>query len=872
MCEHTHAAQCEGLTGDDASQARSLLALQLEALPSLRGMVFQRGPWALRRVSDLEAALVDSVSPEESLAVSLVARAFSGCTDAGLLGQATTSNLCENAGTGTVDGVAGAQCAALDGPCQRGYFDDARGCCDVVYSVEGASCALTTTSGVCDAIGNCGDTTEFARTNAYAWSETLPAVGAMRRVGDWYITDMELTPDGASIVREDILYSVLRLAYTNDGSDPETSPTREERGAIRVPATSNGRVSVAVLHAATEGVDGVLAHTDRTGIRTLLIDRRLVEGESLSVTVTRASMETIGYLGADGTTIPAGLTEVVNCAGTTDPNVDAAALASDEVRCTFTEEGLVAVEGEGLSAAYVAVAGAEFDVRPAGYFAPRRVRPVQEVARGGDPRIQQPITCSSLWRQCTTSCGTAGTQTCSGAGVWTTCTRPETCNGVDDDCDGAKDEGGATLCNDGMSCTVDECRAISYGVNACRNTAAAAVCRRGACTQGYCNGVADSIVPSPTVTNVVPQNASGCSYREFDLYCETQWDRCSCNGRARCEGARGPAWNGFSAASSCVGAACGTITGLLAENQDDLDTFLTSCRDRGPLEPLLVGGPPAIHNGGCETDGNVCTIDDMCFEPDPSNSLCRQLVMNPGLRQLQVQLLGVTGFTPSSSTIDGLPVRCAGTIGTVALPPEPYDQLCRPDGLPCTVPHSSLGMCNPATGACMPNTPSPIGSTYNPGETVGATWAGDRFVSVPGANCEGDALRLGSATDPSRSSCYQEQCTGTGLCEAFAYAPACNTTTMPGGTCGGARRCVGFAGLATATGPLLNPASWGPATYRADTVSHGQFIGCQRTTACYLGSTNGCVSPGDTIDYSTARLRSGCLRPELSTVQYRSEH
>ena len=104
VCERLGSDHCAGLSGDDASQARSLLALQLEALPSLRAMVFQRGPWALRPVSELEASLLDGVSADESLAVLLVAQSFTGCTDTGLLAQATTSNLCDNAGTGSVAG------------------------------------------------------------------------------------------------------------------------------------------------------------------------------------------------------------------------------------------------------------------------------------------------------------------------------------------------------------------------------------------------------------------------------------------------------------------------------------------------------------------------------------------------------------------------------------------------------------------------------------------------------------------------------------------------------------------------------------------------------------------------------------------------
>jgi len=56
---------------------------------------------------------------------------------------------------------------------------------------------------------------------------------------------------------------------------------------------------------------------------------------------------------------------------------------------------------------------------------------------------------------------TAGTLHCTGGTV--TCQpnvgpSPETCNGLDDDCDGAVDEGGA-LCGDGNACTVDACQA-----------------------------------------------------------------------------------------------------------------------------------------------------------------------------------------------------------------------------------------------------------------------------------------------------------------------------------------------------------------------------------------------------------------------------
>jgi hypothetical protein len=41
---------------------------------------------------------------------------------------------------------------------------------------------------------------------------------------------------------------------------------------------------------------------------------------------------------------------------------------------------------------------------------------------------------------CTTSCGTTGTRTCGAGCTWGACVPPaETCNGIDDDCNGLVD-------------------------------------------------------------------------------------------------------------------------------------------------------------------------------------------------------------------------------------------------------------------------------------------------------------------------------------------------------------------------------------------------------------------------------------------------
>ncbi|MFN9813086.1 MAG: hypothetical protein ACK6CU_26040, partial [Deltaproteobacteria bacterium] len=651
-----------------------------------------------------------------------------------------------------------------------------------------------------------------AQVNPDAWSETLPTIsGQMRRVGDWYLT----TEDNVAT------HAVLRIAHTVDGSDPHAASDLTERGIIRVPTTSNDRVTVAVLRAASEGVDGVLVHTSRPGARTLLIDRPVAAGEEVVVAITSAPMDTIGYLGADGTTIPADLIERVSCAGTLDPNAEDAALAAGEVRCSVTSEGLIAVEGEGITAAYVALVGAAFDVRPPGYFAPRTVASRHLRERSVDPRVQASCTYPGPIGgvSCTTSCGTAGRRNCQPNGQWGPCTRAEACNGYDDNCNGQIDETGNALCNDGMSCTVDECRNISVGVRACRNTPAAAVCRRGACTQGLCNGVPDPLSPpgSPSWTSTT--YSTGCSWREFDNFCEDNWDSCVCNGRARCEGFNGPQWSGNA----------NDIVGGLAVNQAVLDTSLQSCRDRGPIESLAVGGSlistaSAVRNGGCERTNDPCNIDGICCEPDPAS--CRTFhegtSASPGgdlsapLRPWAVEDLAAVCDNPLASrfsrSLDGSPTyQCATNIAGTLVPPHdsPLRNFCQPDGNPCTAP----GRCVWVPGANLYCSPVVWSAGPRDGEIVGGYWDSG-WQPLRGAGCSGDPYATGV---PGQSSCLRRECNGGGSCVSVASALICNAEAAPSPACG-ALTCVppNAAGL--------------PFLYRG--AHTGRVIGCRRASGC----------------------------------------
>ncbi len=209
--------------------------------------------------------------------------------------------------------------------------------------------------------------------------------------------------------------------------------------------------------------------------------------------------------------------------------------------------------------------------------------------------ITQPTTCGEG------ACASTGELTCA-AGVLSDSCEPlgsgfETCNGLDDDCDGTVDNGFEL----GGSC--------SAGVGACESTGTIVCTADGAGTE--CDAVPGTPAPDDSLCNAIDDDCDGSTDEEY----ASQATAC---GTGECAA---------SGATSCVGGVVedSCTPGVpSAELCDGLDNDCDDAIDNG----FELGGSCSAGVGACESTGTVvCTADGAGTECDavpgtPTDETC----------------------------------------------------------------------------------------------------------------------------------------------------------------------------------------------------------------------------------------------------------
>ncbi|MBI5486991.1 MAG: DUF4215 domain-containing protein [Deltaproteobacteria bacterium] len=120
-------------------------------------------------------------------------------------------------------------------------------------------------------------------------------------------------------------------------------------------------------------------------------------------------------------------------------------------------------------------------------------------------------------RSCTTSCASTGTQSCVGC-VWSACSPPaERCNGLDDDCDGATDNGFGI----GTACDGPDSDLCPEGALACDTVGTGTICTDTTSSNlDLCNGLDDDCDPASPDGSEDPQTGAACDGADSDLCLE----------------------------------------------------------------------------------------------------------------------------------------------------------------------------------------------------------------------------------------------------------------------------------------------------------------------------------------------------------------
>jgi len=237
--------------------------------------------------------------------------------------------------------------------------------------------------------------------------------------------------------------------------------------------------------------------------------------------------------------------------------------------------------------------------------------------------------CMGQGTSCTTSCGTTGSTTCTSACEWGACVPPaETCNGTDDDCDGT--------CDDGFGCCRGSSGSCSTSCGTTGSRTCSSSCTWGTCAPPAetCNNVDDDC-DGTTDEGFRAENASTTYSYLVTVHsgCTGVTDRCGmackcainrfCAARACTTGGFGPIENsGDTAWAACVSQA------------DQVGTTFTTLATHHPgctsSAVAVSGACYAAINRFCASRGYVTGFGPVEYTGDNTTVVCVRAAVRVG--------------------------------------------------------------------------------------------------------------------------------------------------------------------------------------------------------------------------------------------------
>jgi len=465
---------------------------------------------------------------------------------------------------------------------------------------------------------------------------------------------------------------------------------------------------------------------------------------------------------------------------------------------------------------------------------------------------------------------------CSTAGL----ARTETCNGIDDDCDGSVDENTDADCMDSLTCTDDRCEG-----GACRHPVRAGFCL----IEGRCVSHGDANPTNPCLWCDTSRNVTGWSPRPVGFACDADGNGCTVGDSCRedgvcvagapkvCPSPNPPCKQGVCISQGSQSYVCQEQPANVGQACDDGNScsYGDKCKSDGTCQGLSYS---------C-SDGRYCTLDVCDGQGGCDHALVEGTCLIDGtcLNQGQVNPANrcqvCDSETPYAWTAGPDHVSCEDgnpcTLGDECISGTCASGIPRncEDGNPCTNDRcdSSIGSGDPCVHEDALNTSCNDQDlcSYNDVCQAGGLCQGTTFTCVPIASC----YHSGCQGLPPPNHCSQvldenycfiaNQCVGNGQTNGSLYCQVCDVNknqyswVIATGTCLINKNCYhegdrNPVNQCQSCQPNLSPTSWRALT--GTSCNDGKS--CTINDTCLAGSCTGtstCTQP------NPACAVSGCV-------------